>query len=48
MLVAELLARMVDDLKNKTVARHAVPETFPLLRTIQFVAQFKDQLFGQE
>jgi hypothetical protein len=46
MTVSELLAVIVDNLKDKAIARQAVPETFPLVRMIQFVAEFRGQLFG--
>jgi hypothetical protein len=45
MLVPELLRDIIEGLSKRKVAKHAVPENFPLLRTIQFVAEFQDQLF---
>ena len=46
MLVSEFVSEIVGNLKGKAIARQAVPETFPLVRTIQFVAEFRDDLFG--
>lgn len=46
MLVPELLRKIIDGLSQRKVAKQAVPENFPLLRTIQFVAEFRGELFG--
>ena len=40
-LVGDILAEMVEDLGKNKIAAHAVPETFPLLRTVQFVTEFR-------
>ena len=43
---AELLAEIVDGLKGKRVANAAVPEQFPLLRTIQLCCENARSVFG--
>jgi hypothetical protein len=45
MLVPEVLREITDDLGQRRVANRAVPEGFPLLRMIQFVAQYQAELF---
>jgi hypothetical protein len=45
MLVPELLCEIIDGLRGRKIAKQAVPENFPLLRTIQFVAEFREQVF---
>jgi hypothetical protein len=47
MLVPELLRGMIGGLSGRKMAKHAVPENYPLLRTIQFVAEYRDSLFAQ-
>lgn len=44
--VSELLKLIVDELRSRRVARAAVPEQYPLLRTIQFVCEHSSVLFG--
>lgn len=39
---AEFFAEIVSDLINKKIAKAAVPEQFPLLRTIQFTCEHHD------
>lgn len=39
---AEFFAEIVSDLINKKIAKAAVPEQFPLLRTIQFACEHHD------
>ena len=46
MLVPELLREIVASLSGRRVACQAVPENFPLLRTIQFMAEFRSEVFG--
>ncbi|MGA2616976.1 MAG: hypothetical protein ABSF26_05145 [Thermoguttaceae bacterium] len=46
MLVPELLREIIDGLSRHKIAKQAITENFPLLRTIRWVAQLKDQLFG--
>lgn len=46
-LISDLLDRIVAVLKERKVERQAVPEQYPLLRTIQFVCQHRAALFGQ-
>jgi hypothetical protein len=43
---AELLAEIVDGLEGKRVANAAVPEQFPLLRTIQLCCENQRSVFG--
>jgi hypothetical protein len=47
-VVPELLREIVGGLSHRKIANQAVPENFPLLRTIQFVAEFKEQVFGEQ
>ena len=44
-VVAELLQDIVNELRLRKVAREAVPEQFPLLRTIQFMCEHSTILF---
>jgi hypothetical protein len=46
MLVPEFLREIIGSLNGRKIAKNAVPENFPLLRTIQFVAEFRADLFG--
>ncbi|MBD3653129.1 hypothetical protein [Kangiella sp.] len=41
MTAAELFAEIVSGIGNKKVARSAIPEQFPLLRTIQFACEHR-------
>lgn len=43
--VANLLQSIVSELKTRRIATEAVPEQFPLLRTIQFTCEHAAQLF---
>ena len=43
-LVSELVVEISDDLTSKSVAKKAVPEQFPLLRTIQLTTEFRNQI----
>ena len=43
-LVAELLAEILHGLRSKNMHSEAVPEQFPLLRTLHFVAQHRRAL----
>lgn len=45
-LVSDLLLEIVSDLKRKPIAKEAVPQQFPLIRTIQFICQYEKALFG--
>ena len=47
LMVPELLWEIIDGLNGRKIAKQAVPENFPLLRTIQFVAEFRKELFGE-
>jgi hypothetical protein len=44
MLVPELLQQIFATLKGKTVAKAAVPEQFPLIRTLQMVSDYRNVL----
>ncbi len=44
-LVSELLNEIVDYFSDKKIAKNAVPEQYSLIRTIQFICQYKDMLF---
>jgi hypothetical protein len=41
MTASELFAEIVSDLSNKKVAKAAVPEQYPLLRTLQFACEHR-------
>jgi len=45
MLVSELLVEVLTELRERSVASHAVPEDKPILRTLQFVAENKAVAF---
>jgi hypothetical protein len=45
-LISDLLERIVAVLKTRRVEKQAVPEQFPLLRTLQFACQHRKTLFG--
>jgi hypothetical protein len=45
MLVDELLFEIFADLKDRTIASHAVPEHLMVLRSFQFVAQYRGAVF---
>jgi hypothetical protein len=45
-LMSDLLLQIVGDLRSRRVEKNAVSEQFPLLRTIQFVCQHNQVLFG--
>jgi hypothetical protein len=45
-LIAELLDEILTDLAAKSMHKEAVPEQFPLLRTLHFVAQHRQTLRG--
>ena len=44
-LVGELLRDIADALSGVGIDRRAVPEQFPLLRTIQYMIHYKDMVF---
>lgn len=44
MLAEELLSEIVSDLSQKPLLKSAVPEQYPLLRTIQFITNYKDKI----
>ena len=45
MLVPELLQQIFAKVKGQTIAKAAVPEQFPLIRTLQMVSDYRDILF---
>ncbi|MBN1545924.1 MAG: hypothetical protein JW902_04620 [Syntrophaceae bacterium] len=45
MLVSDLLKEIIDGLAEYKIASNIVPEQYPLLRTIRFIAEYKDQIF---
>jgi hypothetical protein len=47
MLVPELLQQIFARLKGQTIAKAAVPEQFPLIRTLQMVSDYRDILFQE-
>lgn len=40
MMMPELLAAIMAEPKNKRIEREAIPEQYPLLRTIRFICQY--------
>lgn len=44
---SEFYGEIVAELRGQRVAKQAVPEQFPLLRTIQYCLEYETQLFGQ-
>ena len=47
MSVSDLLIEIVKGLAELKVSEQAVPEQFPLLRTIQFVTEYRDVIFSE-
>jgi hypothetical protein len=45
MLVSELMATISVELSKFKVARQAMPEQFPILRTIQFIMEYRSPIF---
>lgn len=48
MLISELLAEIASELQLRRVERAAVPEQFPLLRTIQFMVRHHAAIFSNK
>ena len=46
MLVSELLQEIIAELSKKHISKQAVSEQYPLLRTIQYITSFKNNLFN--
>jgi len=46
MLIDELLTEIFTDLKDRTITSHAVPEHLMVLRSFQFVAQYRGAVFA--
>lgn len=45
MLIDELIVEIFADLKHRTIASHPVPEHLMVLRSFQFVAQYREAVF---
>lgn len=41
MLAGDLIAEILSGLRSKKLAKAAVPEQFPLVRTLQYVVEFR-------
>ena len=46
-LVSEILVEIVKELSKRKVTKQAVPEQFPLLRTIQFIIECREPIFKE-
>ncbi len=46
-IASEFYGDIIRRLRGKRVAKEAVPEQFPLLRTIQYCLEYEKELFGQ-
>ena len=46
-LVSEILVKSVEELSKRKVAKQAVPQQFPLLRTIQFIIKCQEPIFNK-
>lgn len=46
-IASEFYCEIVQGLRGKRVAEEAVPEQFPLLRTIQYCIEYESKLFGE-
>lgn len=46
-IASEFYREIVQGLRGKRVAKEAVPEQFPLLRTIQYCLEYENSLFGE-
>jgi hypothetical protein len=44
-LVSELISEILMDLRSTSVYSNVIPEQHPILRTLQFVVQFKKEVF---
>jgi hypothetical protein len=44
-LVSELITEIIMDLRSTSIYSNAIPEQHPILRTLQFVAQYKTEVF---
>jgi hypothetical protein len=47
LLVDELLKEIAEALQDKRIDKEAVPEQYPLLRTIQFITHYKDKIWDE-
>lgn len=45
MLVSDLMREIMEDLSDKKIASAAVPEHHPILRTLQFVVEYRKKVF---
>lgn len=46
LLIKDLLIEIMLELKTKRVGKEAVPEQWPLLRTLQFVAEYRKEILS--
>ncbi|MBI2297247.1 MAG: hypothetical protein HYU76_14705, partial [Betaproteobacteria bacterium] len=46
LLVPELMREIMEDLSDKKIAANAVPEHHALLRTLQFVVEYRKKVFA--
>lgn len=46
LMVSELLAEIVSELKDKRIAKAMVPEQFQVLRTLQLACEYRGAIFG--
>ena len=44
MLVSEVLEEIFREIKDKRLASHAIPEGLPILKSFQYVAQYRDTI----
>jgi hypothetical protein len=42
MLVSEVLEEIFREIKGKRLASHAIPEGLPILKSFQYVAEYRD------
>jgi hypothetical protein len=45
LLVQDILKEIVDDVTQRAVNKNAIPEQFPLLRTIQFITHYRSEIW---
>lgn len=48
LLVQDVLREIVQDLTGRRVEKNAIPEQFPILRTIQFITHYKKHIWREE
>ena len=47
LLVSDLMREIMEDLSDKKIASAAVPEHHPILRTLQFVVEYRKKVFDR-